>query len=48
MVAEGRVAFCQSGLASEPCGDLSKGTLMTFKELQATTGWVIFILLRFG
>lgn len=36
--------LCQSGLACEPCGGLSKGTLMAFKELQAMTGWVIFIL----
>lgn len=44
----GRVVFCQSGLASEPWGGLSRGTLMAFKELQAMTGWVISILLRFG
>lgn len=32
----------------EPCGGLSGGTLMAFKELRASTGWVIFILWRFG
>lgn len=48
VVVVGRVVFCQSGLASEPWGGLSKGALMTFKELQAMTGWVIFILLWFG
>lgn len=47
-VAVGRVVFCQSGLVSGPCGGLSKGTMMAFKELQAMTGWVIFILSRFG
>lgn len=40
--------FCQSDLASEECGGLSEGTLMAFKALQAMTGWVIFILSRFG
>lgn len=44
----GRAVFCQSALALQPCGGLSKETLMAFKELRAITGWVIFILWGFG
>lgn len=44
----GRVSFWQSEPASEPCGGLFAGTLTASKELQTTTGWVIFILWWFG